>query len=126
MRVTNEVIQNAVLQIFMDMKVPEGGCLRPHELRAQWPRTKLRQGDLVQGLKQLVFNGYLELDDDYLGGMFILTEVGYQRAVELPSGPRGTWNVCVAKALLNVARRRPTAEQNDARRATDAAMPATN
>ncbi|HVT35230.1 MAG TPA: hypothetical protein VHE37_06590 [Nevskiaceae bacterium] len=119
MRVTNEVIQNAVLQIFMDQKIPEGGCLRPHQLRGHWPHTRLRQGDLVQGLKQLVFNGYLELDDDYQGGMFILTAVGYQRALKLPSGPRGTWNQFVASALLNVARRRPTAEHNDGRRATD-------
>jgi hypothetical protein len=120
MRVTNDVIENAVLQIFIDMKIAAGGRLLSSDLRRQWSHTHLRQGDLIQGVKRLLFNGCLELVDNADDAIMVLTDKGAECANALPSGPRGTWNHFVSMALLNLVRRdRTSPARSLGRRTTD-------
>ena len=114
MQVQDEMIENEVLQIFVDCNITAGDSLPFRRLRADWPRTHLRSGDLVQGVKRLVFSGDLELEDDHEGGLFILTPKGYARAQSLPPPPkRGvSWTETVSKAFEKLtARREPVRKQ---------------
>ena len=79
MKITQERIEKAVLQIFSDFSIPSGGRLLFTDLRLEWPKTGLRSSDLIQGVKALTFNGELELDDTSEGPVFILTATGHAR-----------------------------------------------
>lgn len=99
MRITDEIIEEAVLQLFVDCAITAGDSLPFRRLRADWPRSKLRRSDLLQGIKGLVFKGDLELEDDHEGGVFTLTPQGYQRAIALSSRRPIKWNQLVSQAL---------------------------
>ena len=79
MKISQERIEKAVLQIFSDFSIPSGGRLLFTDLRLEWPKTGLRSTDLIQGVKALTFNGELELDDTSEGPVFILTTTGHVR-----------------------------------------------
>lgn len=119
MRVTKDVVDNAVLQIFASFEIPAGGRLLFSDLRLEWPKTKLRSADMIEGIKRLTFQGDLELDDCNEGPVFILTPQGHAHARELPSGPRGTWNQFVAQTLMTITRRRQVAAAHTGRRTSD-------
>lgn len=106
-RVTDEMVENALLQIFVDCGIEAGDSLPFRRLRADWPRTRLRRNDLVQAVKRLVFQGDLELEDDHEGGLFILTPAGHRRAASLPPTARNTWSQFVARALQSFTRTEP-------------------
>lgn len=116
MKITDDVVDNAVLQIFADFKVPAGGRLLFSDLRLEWPKTRLRTSDLMQGIKRLTYRGLLELDDTQDGPIFILSPAAYERASQLPKGLRGTWNNFVSASLLGLARHRPDSAQPDGKR----------
>lgn len=99
MRASEVTIENEVLQLFIDNGLSAGDCLPFRRLRAEWPKTRLRGNDLVQGVKRLVFSGDLELEDDHEGGLFILTPQGQRRARELPPPVRPSWTQRVAEVL---------------------------
>lgn len=109
MKITREVVDNAVLQIFADFEIPAGGRLLFSDLRLEWPKTRLRSADMIEGIKRLTFGGLLELDDCSEGPVFILTPEGHMHARALPSGPRGTWNQFVAQTLMAITRRKHSA-----------------
>lgn len=119
MRVTPAIIENAVLQIFTDNQVEAGGRLLFTDLQSAWPSTRLRQGDLVQGIKHLVCDRHLELEDEGDGPALLLSESGYARATQVPVGPRGNWHDFLSGVWLNVARRRKPAEHSKNRRVSD-------
>lgn len=119
MRVTKEVVDNAVLQIFANFEIPAGGRLLFSDLRLEWPKAKLRSADLIEGIKRLTFQGDLELDDCNEGPVFILTPQGHAHTLNLPSGPRGSWNQFVAQTLLTITRRCQIAAPQTGRRASD-------
>ncbi|WP_162932633.1 hypothetical protein [Solimonas sp. K1W22B-7] len=93
------VIEDAVLRIFADRQVPVGGQLALEALRAEWPRTQMRRSDLVQGVRALVFDGELELDEESEGPVLILTPRGQarQRAGRTVEAPRSLWSLLVPK-----------------------------
>lgn len=99
MRASEIAIENEVLQLFVDNGMSAGDSLPFRRLRAEWPKTRLRSNDLVQGVKRLVFSGDLELEDDHEGGLFILTPQGQQRAREMPAPVRPSWTQRVSEAL---------------------------
>jgi hypothetical protein len=96
MSIDFQTMQDAVLRIFAAQGVSAGESLSLESLKAQWPRARLRRSDLVQAVRQLVFSGELELDEDADGPQLILTERGYQRGLllQMPASaqrPRGFW-----------------------------------
>lgn len=91
------VIEEAVLQIFSELQVPPGARLSLETLRAEWPRTRLRRGDLVQGLRGLVFSGDLELDEEAEGPMLILRVQGHERIRSRPAPNRSVWTLLTPK-----------------------------
>lgn len=119
MRVTKEVVDNAVLHIFTQFEIPAGGRLLFSDLRLEWPKTKLRSADMIEGIKRLTFNGDLELDDCNEGPVFILTPKGYARSREIPASPRGTWNQFVAQTLMSITRTRKHTVSQHGRRTSD-------
>lgn len=112
MSVNLEVIQDAVLQLFADLDVTAGGHLSMDSLRAEWPRMRLRRSDLVQGVRELIFAGHLELDEDGAGALLILTPQGQDRLRERLPRPRASvWSLLGAKnpAPEPLRERRPAA-----------------
>lgn len=106
MRITEQTIENAVLQMFAGCGITAGDSLPFRRLRAEWPKTRMRRNDLVQGIKRLIFSGDLELEDDHEGGLFILTPRGYQRTQQLPPLERPGWNDLLVRTLEKLAPRR--------------------
>lgn len=98
MSVDLEVIETALLRIFADRQVPVGGQLPLELLRAEWPQTRLRRGDLVQAVRSLVFDGELELDEESEGPVLILTPRGHERlAGQGAEAPRSLWTLLAPK-----------------------------
>jgi len=95
--VNTAVIQDAVLQVFADLQVTAGGHLSMDCLRTEWPRMRLRRSDLVQGVRELVFAGHLELDEDFEGALLILTPQGEDRLRARPQETRSVWKLLVSK-----------------------------
>jgi len=91
------VIEEAVLQVFSELQVPPGGRLSLETLRAEWPRTRLRRSDLVQGLRGLVFSGDLELDEEAEGPMLILRVQGHERMQARSAPNRSVWTLLTPK-----------------------------
>lgn len=92
-----EVIEEAVLRIFADRQVPVGGQLTLEDLRAGWPESGLRRSDLVQGVRALVFDGELELDEESCGPVLILTPRGHERLLRQAPRSRGVWALLAPK-----------------------------
>ena len=124
MNVDHKVMQDAVLQIFAAQEIPAGGHLSLEFLRARWPGARLRRGDLVQAVRQLVFSGELELDEDGDGVQLILTERGFLRGSVQAPPPKSFWSLLLPKkaALMPVVGRKaePAAVQ-PRRRSSDVA-----
>lgn len=118
-RVSDDTIDNALLQIFVDCDIDAGDSLPFRRLRADWPRTRLRRNDLVQAVKRLVFRGDLELEDDHEGGLFILTPQGRTRAAALPPSPRHSWSQFVARALQSFSSAESAKPKDRQRRSGD-------
>ncbi len=106
MSVDEDVIEAAVLQIFADRQVPVGGQLPLETLRADWPQTQLRRGDLTQAVRGLVFDGELELDEESEGPVLILTTRGHER---LRRGRRAEAPRGMLAALLSPKKPAPAA-----------------
>lgn len=103
MSIDFKTMQDAVLRIFAAQGLAAGESLSLESLKAQWPRARLRRSDLVQAVRQLVFSGELELDEDGDGPQLILTEQGYQRGHALlaqvqGAPPRGFWAQVLSRA----------------------------
>lgn len=92
MSIDIEQIQDAVLQVFADLDVPAGGQLSMDVLRREWPRLHMRRGDLVQGVRELIFAGHLELDEDMSGPLLILTPDGHRRLQARIELPKPVWS----------------------------------
>lgn len=106
MSVDEDVIETAVLRIFADRQVPVGGQLPLETLRAEWPQTQLRRGDLAQAVRGLVFDGELELDEESEGPVLILTTRGHER---LLSGRRAEAPRGLLASLLSPKKPEPAA-----------------
>lgn len=123
MGVDSKVIEEAVLRIFVDQQVPVGALLSLEALRAEWPQTRLRRDDLVQGLRALVFSGDLELDEESDGPVLILTPRGHGRLLRQAPRPRGVWSLLPLKKPAPAeslrTRRDGGADGGRARRKTD-------
>lgn len=113
--VSEEVIENAVLQMFVDCGIAAGDSLPFRRLRTDWPKTKLRRSELIGGIKRLMFRGDLELEDDHEGGLFILTTQGQRRAQALPPAPRTTWNEFFARTLEKFTPQRQASRKKERR-----------
>lgn len=103
MSIDFKTMQDAVLRIFAAQGLAAGESMSLESLKAQWPRARLRRSDLVQAVRQLVFSGELELDEDADGPQLILTEQGCQRGQALlaqvqGTQPRGFWAQILAKS----------------------------
>lgn len=121
-QVSRDVMENSVLQIFLDYRVPAGGRLMFSDLRETWPASGMRQSDLVEGLKHLVFDGLLELEDEAAGPTLVLSPAGYARAHKLPSHANSRSVLkhfhSLGESMFSLKRRRPGA----GRRVNDASM----
>ena len=112
MRITEQSIENTVLRMFADCGIVAGDSLPFRRLRAEWPKTRMRRNDLMQGIKRLIFSGDLELEDDHEGGLFILTPQGHKRAQTLPPLERPSLNELIVRTLEKlVPKRQPTARK---------------
>jgi len=123
-----QVIETAVLRIFAERQVPVGGYLTLEALRAEWPQTQLRRSDLTQGVRSLVFDGELELDEESEGPVLILTPRGHSRQLggKAAEAPRSLWSLLAPPkkpaAPAATLRRKPAVAENDSsygRRKTD-------
>lgn len=127
MSIDFKTMQDAVLRIFAAQGLAAGESLSLESLKAQWPRARLRRSDLVQAVRQLVFSGELELDEDADGPQLILTEQGCQRGQALLAQaqgkrPRGFWAQVLSKAsspTVIAVRPPPPAGLPRSRRSTD-------
>lgn len=123
-QVSRDVMENSILQIFLDYRIPAGGRLMFSDLREAWTSSSLRQSDLVEGLKHLVFNGLLDLEDEAAGPMLVLSPTGHARAHKLPSRAHSRSVLqhfhALSESMFSLKRRRP----GTGRRANDANMTA--
>ncbi len=127
MSIDFKTMQDAVLRIFAAQELSAGESLSLESLKAQWPRARLRRSDLVQAVRQLVFSGELELDEDADGPQLILTEQGCQRGQTLlaqarAAQPRGFWAQVLRKnqgAAVIATRPPPPAGLPRSRRSSD-------
>lgn len=120
MRLGHEVVQGAVMQIFMNFRIPVDGSLFVSDLRSEWDRTLLRNADMAQALIQLVDSGHLKAEDSSEGPLLRLTASGHAYASALPAGPRGDWIRFLTAVVLPLVRRRPQPGVAGRRRAEDA------
>lgn len=85
MKVTPEVIANAVMRIFRnDLVTRSGGRLSIGSLEEEWKKTRLRSGDLADGIALLEREGCLRIEQDASGRYPTLTEAGAHRISDLP------------------------------------------
>lgn len=90
MKVTPEVIATAVMRIYRNYLVTRsGGRLSIAFLEEEWKKTRLRSGDLADGIALLERQGCLHIEQDETGRYPTLTEAGARRISDLP---RAGWD----------------------------------
>lgn len=119
MRLGREVVEGAVMQIFMNFRIPVDGSLFVSDLRSEWDRTLLRTADLAEATECLVKDGHLVREDNAEGPVLRLTARGFEYAHALPAGPRGDWIRFLTAVVLPLVRRRARAGVPGRRRAED-------
>lgn len=111
MRASKQVVDDAVLRIFIDLGARDGGRRLFEDLRLEWANTHLRSEDLVDGVRRLIFAGLLELEHTAEGPALMLSPHGRRRAAALSYVLQHSWN-----ELLPTAAHAPTRSMPQARR----------
>lgn len=98
-------VENAVLGIFFDLRIPTGGRLGYAALVKIWPKTHLRHSDLYHAVQRLVRLHELQLEDTPEGQSVLLTGPGHAHAAELNRTRLAALLRHVRLSLLPIARR---------------------
>jgi hypothetical protein len=102
-------LDDAVLQIFVDLGAGDGSQLLLDDLRLEWTKMQLHHEDLIASVRRLVFGGWLELNHTDAGPALRLSSSGRQRAQAQYSDQRSVWNDFLAAACTAVPTLRPRA-----------------
>jgi hypothetical protein len=105
----NNRIDDAVLQIFIDLGAGDGSQLLLDDLRLEWTKMDLRHEDLIASVRRLVFGGWLDLNHSSAGLALRLSSSGRPRANARHADLRSLWNDSLAAAFTAIPALRPRA-----------------
>lgn len=98
MSASKEVVDQAVLKIFIDLGAASGSRLLLNDLKVEWAKTRQRSDDLIESVRRLIFNGLLNLAHTEAGTALALTPRGRQQTGAMRHELRSIWNHLVAAA----------------------------
>jgi len=98
MSTNREVVDQAVLKIFIDLGAASGSRLLLDDLKSEWVKTRQRNDELIESVRRLIFNGLLNLAHTEAGTALALTPRGRQQTGAMRHELRSIWNHLVAAA----------------------------
>lgn len=97
---------DALLRIFVDLGADDGSPLLLDDLRLEWSKLQLRHPDLIDGVRRLVFAGWLHLTHTDAGPALGLSLRGRHHAKDSHADIRSLWDLVAAVfTALNPAHR---------------------
>lgn len=108
MIITTAIRTRAILDVFIRNDLSSGDTLLLSALRGSWSDVGLRHDDLVEGLRDLVFRNFVQVEYDNSQFSLRLTADGYDHCLRRPSDRNAIY------AVLERARRRAAANSPEA------------
>lgn len=103
MKVSENQIQNALLQLFHDLRLALGDPVQLQRLDQLWTATTLRRSDLLQGVARLAARGFVDIRGEDDDTCLVLTESGHAAMLEVDASD---WYRHFNEQLLPALRRR--------------------